>query len=461
MPRKITFLQNVRARFGLSASIDAYDRNEVDAKLLQLNSILNTMEVVNTIAARDALPSKQKLVWVIDATGDITVASGGAMYGWNVGASNWIKITEAESLDLVLSWNNLNNIPSIISAIASITGADNDIIQKKSGTWVNRTIAQLKTDLAMAWGDISGKPSLFSGNYEDLSNKPSIPSAYSLPTASDSTLGGVKIGSGLAITDGVLSVAGGSAGTVVTITASGDWTVPAGVSLLRDIWIIAGGGSGSKDHGAGGGAGGVKHLTNYAVTPGQVIPAVVGAGGVWAGDMGVNGGHSIFNGMVAIGGGGAGGGDASGGGSGGGGSYQRTYTGGTGVGGQGWQGGNFGQPDYGGGGGGGYSSGGLPRATGVRADGGDGIDLSAVVGTSIGDNGWFAGGGGGGVYNPADNFQYGRGGKGGGGDGGHTADTGRGGNGLANTGSGGGGASLPGTNNGAGNGAAGIIIIRY
>ena len=47
-----------------------------------------------------------------------------------------------------------------------------------------------------------------SGNYNDLTNKPSIPSAYALPTASASELGGVKVGSGLTITNGILSASG-------------------------------------------------------------------------------------------------------------------------------------------------------------------------------------------------------------------------------------------------------------
>lgn len=38
------------------------------------------------------------------------------------------------------------------------------------------------------------------------------PTPYSLPTASAETLGGVKVGSGLSITDGVLSATGGSGG---------------------------------------------------------------------------------------------------------------------------------------------------------------------------------------------------------------------------------------------------------
>lgn len=48
-----------------------------------------------------------------------------------------------------------------------------------------------------------------SGSYEDLTNKPNIPDAYELPVASATTLGGVKVGSGLSITNGVLSATGG------------------------------------------------------------------------------------------------------------------------------------------------------------------------------------------------------------------------------------------------------------
>ena len=57
-----------------------------------------------------------------------------------------------------------------------------------------------------------------SGSYEDLTNKPTIPAAYELPTASATTLGGVKVGSGLSITNGVLSATGGG------VADSVDWS---------------------------------------------------------------------------------------------------------------------------------------------------------------------------------------------------------------------------------------------
>lgn len=45
-----------------------------------------------------------------------------------------------------------------------------------------------------------------SGSYNDLTNKPTIPSAYTLPNATSSTLGGVKIGSNISVTDGTISI---------------------------------------------------------------------------------------------------------------------------------------------------------------------------------------------------------------------------------------------------------------
>lgn len=45
-----------------------------------------------------------------------------------------------------------------------------------------------------------------SGSYNDLSDKPTIPSAYTLPTASSTVLGGVKVGSNISVSDGTISL---------------------------------------------------------------------------------------------------------------------------------------------------------------------------------------------------------------------------------------------------------------
>ena len=56
------------------------------------------------------------------------------------------------------------------------------------------------------YSNLTGKPTLAnvatSGSYTDLSN---TPTAYSLPTATNTTLGGIKVGANLSISNGVLS----------------------------------------------------------------------------------------------------------------------------------------------------------------------------------------------------------------------------------------------------------------
>ena len=51
-------------------------------------------------------------------------------------------------------------------------------------------------NISVDWNKVNGRPTLStvatSGSYNDLTNKPSIPSAYTLPTATSTILGGVK-----------------------------------------------------------------------------------------------------------------------------------------------------------------------------------------------------------------------------------------------------------------------------
>lgn len=58
------------------------------------------------------------------------------------------------------------------------------------------------------------------GDYNDLTNKPSIPAAYTLPTASSSVLGGVKIGSNINVSGGVISL------TRANVTSALGYTPP-------------------------------------------------------------------------------------------------------------------------------------------------------------------------------------------------------------------------------------------
>lgn len=83
---------------------------------------ISAIEVVADITARDALaPTQNTQVLVIDATGDPSVTAGAATYIWDNGNTAWVKISEAESLDVVLDWNNITNGPS--SSAAAIDAA--------------------------------------------------------------------------------------------------------------------------------------------------------------------------------------------------------------------------------------------------------------------------------------------------------------------------------------------------
>lgn len=83
---------------------------------------------VADIAARNALNSSMSLgdrVMVDDATGDVTVATGWALYQW-LSSNTWRKIAEQESLDITVGGaTNLSASPSATNVvITSDTGND-------------------------------------------------------------------------------------------------------------------------------------------------------------------------------------------------------------------------------------------------------------------------------------------------------------------------------------------------
>lgn len=62
-----------------------------------------------------------------------------------------------------------------------------------SNITINAGVISVAAPFSGIYNDLTSKPTLFSGSYTDLTNKPTIPSEYSLPTATTSVLGGVKI----------------------------------------------------------------------------------------------------------------------------------------------------------------------------------------------------------------------------------------------------------------------------
>jgi hypothetical protein len=222
-----------------------------------------------------------------------------------------------------------------------------------------------------------------------------------------------------------------STSSTLNFTSSGSFTVPAGVTALTvECWGGGGGAAGgslaggSNSGGYGGGGGAYAKVNALAVTPGAVLPYVVGGGGSGgaANNLGANGGSTSFNATACV----AKGGVAA--------TSAHIGTGGaaaTSTGDVKFSGGNGGSATGSGGGGGGASA-------GLATNGNNGNSVSSSSG----------GAGGAGVTNSS----------GSGGDGGSSNTIGQGGNVWGGGGGGGGGGSSAGKG---GNGARGQVRVSY
>lgn len=77
----------------------------------------------------------------------------------------------------------------------------------KSGTAAKATADASGNNIANTYATKASLASVAtSGSYNDLANKPTIPSAYKLPSATSSVLGGVKVGSNITVKSGTISL---------------------------------------------------------------------------------------------------------------------------------------------------------------------------------------------------------------------------------------------------------------
>lgn len=161
------------------------------------------------------------VIWANDETGEtITVDSSLSDSSTNPVQNKVIK----GALDNKANSSHTHNQSDINGLTDALTGKANAIhthshtdindwdteLAKKANSTHNHTVSQV-TDIAKV---------AKTGSYNDLTDKPAIPSEYELPIASASQVGGVKIGNGLNIAgDGTISVTGGTGG-------GGSYTLP-------------------------------------------------------------------------------------------------------------------------------------------------------------------------------------------------------------------------------------------
>ena len=131
------------------------NRAEVQAMIDASIASANELTIVADIAARNALaPARAQYVYVVNATGDATVASGGATYLFNPTGSTWIKVSEAESLDVTVTWASITGKPTSSAALidaavaATHTHANKtqlDLIGQNAGGEMTYNGTQVKT----------------------------------------------------------------------------------------------------------------------------------------------------------------------------------------------------------------------------------------------------------------------------------------------------------------------------
>ena len=93
------------------------NRDDIQTMVNQAVAGTSHLHVVADIAGRDALaPTVVTQSLVIDATADTSVLSGAATYVFNPTDSSWTKISEHESMDVVLQWANIQGRPTSTAA---------------------------------------------------------------------------------------------------------------------------------------------------------------------------------------------------------------------------------------------------------------------------------------------------------------------------------------------------------
>lgn len=97
----------------VATTVSKADVNTAISTAIGALGMSNSVEFAADIDARDAMTlTKSTFVYVADATIDETVSAGAAMYLYDLANTTWHKVTEYESLDLELSWDNIDGKPS-------------------------------------------------------------------------------------------------------------------------------------------------------------------------------------------------------------------------------------------------------------------------------------------------------------------------------------------------------------
>jgi hypothetical protein len=180
--------------------------------------------------ARLPIPGSDENAWgdILNAYLKVAHTTDGALKNGAVTPAS-IDAIDSPANGEVLSYNNAEfewiaptSLDSDITTIAALTPSNNDVLQRKSGAWTNRTPAELKTDLALSKSDVG----LGNVNNTADTNKPISTLTQSAldtkaPTSRAITTGTGLTGGGDLSADRTLSVTSDSTTQKVRISKAG------------------------------------------------------------------------------------------------------------------------------------------------------------------------------------------------------------------------------------------------
>ncbi len=94
--------------------------SHIDNKINAYSSAASSTKIYATYAAMLAAtaPLYNEFAHVIDATGDVTVVAGGATYLYNFNTATYVKVSEFESMDVIIDWVNVVNKPAYLALLS-------------------------------------------------------------------------------------------------------------------------------------------------------------------------------------------------------------------------------------------------------------------------------------------------------------------------------------------------------
>lgn len=116
----------------------------------------NSVKIVANITERDILTAAataNNMILVIDATDDPTVETGSALYAYNYETTTTYKVSEYESLDMIIPWEMIQDKP--YNSVEDIDDA------------VNRRHSHANKAVLDKWGESDTELPLYSGRNVD------------------------------------------------------------------------------------------------------------------------------------------------------------------------------------------------------------------------------------------------------------------------------------------------------